>query len=225
MNELLRRKAIAIMDSLLKHPSAMYFYDEPTLKLPGSDKCIDLKSIQTRLLENKYSTLQEWADDIENCWSYIEKENTDPTDLAQLSELSFISYDRYIFEKEKKSIGLLSTPKWISEIIRLRSKLTNLMSSPPTKVREIPQIQKYLNASSPPISQHELQCFVTATEKLQTKEDNKNISKIISEFQPELFDESPNLIFDVTKLNKQTFQALRTYVKAAIEKKGEKYPQ
>jgi hypothetical protein len=49
--------------------------------------------------------------------------------------------------------------------------------------------------------------------------------RIINELQPDLQAEGNGTAFDVSKLSPRTLTALKTYVKAVLEKKGQKYPE
>jgi hypothetical protein len=60
---------------------------------------------------------------------------------------------------------------------------------------------------------------------LDTDEESNEMLRIIDELQPDLQGAGQQFYFDVSKLSSRTLSALRTYVKAALEKKGEKYPE
>ena len=221
MNELLRKRAIDIVDRLMSHPSAAPFLDLPVST--ESDEIVDLSTIKRRLVENKYSKLQFWISDVEKCFSTIEKD-----DPENQKKLLLAAENRRIFDKEKRSIDVLSAHNWGNEVARLRGKIFDIMVDPPPKIK--PFARSFIKANviktnTPTISEHELRCFVEASEKLTSDEDNNELYRIVSEFQPDLISNSDDMWFDVSKLNTQTYNALKNYIKAALEKNGEKYPE
>jgi hypothetical protein len=49
--------------------------------------------------------------------------------------------------------------------------------------------------------------------------------RIIAELQPDMVSGAGEMWFDVSKLSSRTLIALRTYAKAVLEKRGQKYPE
>ena len=133
-----------------------------------------------------------------------------------------------LFEKEKHSLDILSPLNWGNELIRLRTRIADVMSNPPPKVKPCASsfvTSKITKSATQTVSEHELRCFVEASEKMETDEQNTEMMRIMKELQPELLESSSHNWFDVSKLELSTFNALRTYVKAQLEQKGEKYPE
>ncbi|KAK8878313.1 hypothetical protein M9Y10_005078 [Tritrichomonas musculus] len=231
MNELLRKRAIDVVDRLMSHPSTQPFLSFRTDD-DNQNYSIDpeksLNSIKQRLVDNKYTKLQMWLNDVEQCWVAVEKKNAEhPNEFSQ-SELILAAENRRLFEKEKRAIDILTTHNWGNELVRLRGKIFELMIDPPPKIKTFasPFINSNIvKANQPSISEHELRCFVDASLLLKSDEDNNEIYRIISEFQPDLLKKSADLWFDVSKLNLQTFNALKNFIKSALEKEGQTYPE
>lgn len=243
MNELLRKRAIDVVDRLMSHPSTKPFLsfslpsDPENQNSPPAESSKSLNSIRQRLIDNKYTKLQTWLNDVEQCWAALEKKNADhPTEDSQ-RELILAAENRRLFEKEKRAIDILTAQNWGNELVRLRGKIFELMIDPPPKIKTYatPFINsKIVKANQPSISDHDLNCFVEAANLLTSDEDNNEICRIISEFQPDLIlydsetlnnNNSTDMWFNVSKLNLQTFNALKTYIKSALEKAGLKYPE
>ena len=243
MNELLRKRAIDVVDRLMSHPSTKPFLsfslpnDTENQDSPSEESSESLNSIRQRLVDNKYTKLQAWLSDVEQCWAAIEKKNTEhPTEDSQ-RELILAAENRRLFEKEKRAIDILTAHNWGNELVRLRGKIFELMIDPPPKIKTFatPFINsKIVKANQPSISDHDLKCFADASDLLTSDEDNNEMYRIVSEFQPDLIlydsetlnnNNSTDLWFDVSKLNLQTFNALKNYVKSALEKAGLEYPE
>ena len=234
MNELLRKRAIDVVDRLMSHPSTKPFLsfslpnEQENQNSPSTESNKSLNSIKQRLVDNKYAKLQAWLNDVEQCWAALEKKNAEnPTEDSQ-KELILAAENRRLFEKEKRAIDILTAHNWGNELVRLRGKIFELMIDPPPKIKTFasPFINsKNIKANQPSISEHELKCFVEASDLLTSDEDNNEIYRIVSEFQPDLITDSADLWFDVSKLNLQTFNALKNYIKSALEKAGKKYPE
>lgn len=228
MNELLRKRAIMVMDKLMSHPSTAPFrtISENENK---SGSIADLNSIIQRLRENQYATLDIWTADVERCWSHAERKRGKDIDNQMIVyELMLAEENRRIFEKERHIlIDLLSPKNWGTEVVRLRTQIAKIMAIPPPKVLCDPSTCANLAKQEhvETFSEHELHCFVEASQKLETEEQNTELIQIIREMQPELLDASSNNMFDVSKLSVATFKVLRTYVKSELEKIGEKYPE
>lgn len=228
MNELLRKRAIAVMNKLMSHPSA-----KPFIAIPENEdrhgSSIDLGSILSSLREKKYKKFDCWLADVEQCWTNAERKRAaNPGDSDASYEYALAEQNRRIFAKEMHYIEMLYPQKWGTEIVKLRSRIAEIMSDPPPKVRiGAPSIKAIIakQCHGQIFSEHEMQCFVEAAEKMETDEQNTEMTKIITELQPDLLDNSSDNYFDVSKLRAITFNALRAYVKAELEKIGQKYPE
>jgi hypothetical protein len=229
MNELLRRRAIAVMDRIMSHPSTFHFHAFRAVfpDAPGApDPPVDLQTIRDRLQQNRYAKLQGWLSDVEECWTGVERRAAlSPAEFTQ-NDILLARENRRIFEKEKRAIDILSAHNWGTELVRLRGRLTDLMFDPPPKIK--PFASPFTNGKSakpaaPPVSERELHQFIEASEMLDDEEESSEMLRIIAELQPDL--QAPDMWFDVSKLSSRTLAALRTYVKAMLEKRGLKYPE
>jgi hypothetical protein len=226
LNELLRRRALDVMDRIMNHPSTIPFHALPPPDPDSPDSPADLQTIRTRLQQNKYAKLQSWLNDVEECWTGAERRAAlNPSEYTQ-REMVLAVANRRIFEKEKRAIDILSAHNWGTELVRLRGRVTDLMFDPPPKIKTFASPftnGKNAKPTAPPISERELHQFVAAAEMLDTEEESEEMLRIISELQPDM--QSAELAFDVSKLSPRTLAALRTYVKAMLEKRGLKYPE
>jgi hypothetical protein len=223
MDDLLRKRAIDVMNRITSHASAIPFLtvtDEP------SDPPMDLNSIRTRLQESRYPKLQHWLDDVEQCWQAAESKNVEnPTeDRARIVILA--RENRRLFEKEKRMIDILSAHNWGNEVVRLRGRMADIMSDPPPKIKSVaePMIAKLVKQNTPPCNEQDLRCFVEASKQLNEEEDVHELHRIMTELQPDLLRDVEDLAIDVTKLSSTTLEALKVYTKAAFERRGLSYP-
>jgi hypothetical protein len=102
------------------------------------------------------------------------------------------------------------------------------MSQPPARVKQYGSslgAAHTIKQSMPPLSEREMQNFVTAAEMLNTEEDHTEMLRIIDEMHPEVDPGSSEVYLDVTKINLPTVYALRDYMKTTLEKRGLKYPE
>lgn len=214
----------------MTRPCSSVFNDGQHMKLhknsPEEEKvenqlCLNL--IKQKILDNKYQRIQNWFDDIEQLWTEIE---IHPSIAPEI--LCCVAESRKLFNKERRSIDILSTSSWPDELARIKSKILVAMSFPPPKIK---QVAVSLNNSLipkpevPVIDEKELRAFVKATDMMETEEENKEINRILLEMQPEIsIPENSSALVDVTALSMQTIQALKAYMKARLEEKGLQYP-
>jgi hypothetical protein len=226
LNELLRRRALDVMDRIMSHPSTIPFHSVSPPDSNSPDPPADLQTIHSRLQQNKYSKLQTWLSDVEECWTGAERRAAlNPSEYAQRQVVLAVA-NRRIFEKEKRAIDILSAHNWGTELVRLRGRLTDLMFDPPPKIKTFASPftkGRIPKPTAPPISERELHQFVAAAGMLDQEEESDEMLRIISELQPDL--QSDELSFDVSKFSPRTLAALRAYVKARLQKRGLKYPE
>jgi hypothetical protein len=102
-----------------------------------------------------------------------------------------------------------------------------LMQNLPSKVRQFSSsltAGRALKQNTPLISEREIHNLIQASEKLQSEEDHCEMIRILNENQPELDQGNEEIYLDLSRLTDQTINALRSYTKDALEKKGLKYP-
>ena len=215
MNEEFRSKAIAIMENLINHPIHKF-------TIPDSD---NFQEILKKLKKNHYNDLQDWYNDIENVWSSAERffeQN------QQFEFLTAVSYQRSLFIKQRKQIDLCFFDSWKKEVYRLRTKFSDLLTTPPPKVRQeassiIPS--HVVKQNTPALTEKQVHQFVQAAEMLKNEEDQLAMIKIIDELQPEIDNGTMEIRLDVNKLNLNTIYTLREYMREALERHGQKYPE
>lgn len=228
MNEINRRSTLEVMNRIMSHPSTHYFRDNPGLTYndaTGNEVRCDLNSILERIQNNSYETHRQWCDDVEQCWTCAEKNSVEKSGFECANELYLAVYNRSLFQKEIMNGPSHTLNDWTSKVINLREKLSKYMAYPPYDVIKIIHEQSTFSVPKIQVTSNKLNRFIRAVEMLKTDEERSEVYSILSEFQPDLSEGSPDLSFDVTKLSTQTYRALKTYIKAVLEKYGLTYPQ
>lgn len=229
MNAVFQDAAVRIMKKLLEHPITIIFLepiqlneddDKSSDRSPGNP--IDLTSIQARLLNNEYTHPQSWINDVESVWANAELNYSNNIHLTSIAKEC-----RKLFNKIKREIDVLMMGTWCIELMRLRGKIMEVVSSPPQKMKTyfLSQSNGHGQKQSRGLfTEREMHNFVLASQQMNEKEQNE-IVKIILEHQPELEVEGEETVMDVTKMNIDTIHIVREYIKSELEKKGAKYPE
>ena len=190
MDEKILQVAIDIMDNLMTHPITSYFIDplepgdsaiEPQyfeiIKNP-----IDLTTIKDRLVKKQYQNPQNWLSDVDLVWSNAH------TYYGPDSHFGIVSDDcRRIFQKECRKLDRFSLGTWCSEVTQIKTKIYELLSAPPQKVKQYTPSSNVSRGSKhnmPLLSERELQDFVKASSYFTSEEDNAAIFQIIEENEP-----------------------------------------
>lgn len=183
----------------------------------------DFGTIKLRLNNNQYKSAALLIEDVNQIAKNAAIYNGENSHVAFLAQ-----YCTQIFQKEMRDADLLPIRNWCDAVFALRSKITNIMANQPPKVR---QFSSSLNAgrslkqNTPVMSEHEIQCFIQATEKLNSEEDQREMIRIINEIQPELDSGNAEIHIEISKLNNQAMSALKHYMTDALKKKGIPYPE
>ena len=230
MNPLIKKRALEIMNNLMNHPCSSTFCDSKLPKTRKNDKSeptilnnLSLSVIKQKLMENKYTRVQQWFDDIEQLWTEIEIQ----PGVNQII-LNLVAESRKFFIKERRGIDMLSPQNWPDELGRIKTRISLFMSLPPPKIKH--EAMKLSNSlipkpEIPVIDEGELHAFVAASEMMESEEENAEINRILMEMQPETnIPENSSVRIDVSQLSVQTIQALKTYMKARLEERGLQYP-
>jgi hypothetical protein len=133
---------------------------------------------------------------------------------------------RRIFAKEKALFVRLGIAHWSRTLYELRTEVTDLMTRPPAKVRQLtPSLGsvRMMKQSASSLSDRELHRFLGMANALTADEDQREMVRIVADGHPELDTGAADLRVDVTKLNLATVQALKEFVKGAFERQGKKY--
>lgn len=229
MNEKVREAAMLVMDELMEHPISNDFRD-PIQPGEGEQDYFDvikdpqdLSTIRGRLEKNEYKTVQEWTKDVETIWTNAETyHNTDPHIVRCAAAC------RKLFEKYNRKVDVLSMRTWCREVYRLRTRVYNLMGTPPAKVKQYASslsAAHTMKQNMPPLTERDIQNLVQASEMMISEEEQAGMLHIIDEMQPEIDSGAAELAIDVTKMSLPTTYALREYIKNALEKRGAKYPE
>lgn len=227
-NEQMKNEAVEVMNRIMAHPISSPFIlpitqkDAPEHYFEKIKKPIDLSTIKTKLLEGKYQTVQQWFDDMELVWSNAETFHGKEHSFGKVA-----AENRRLFSKERKKLFGQSIDQWCGTVYELRSEITDLMNQPPSDVKKFADTLGAARSMKPNqqvMSEREKQCFIKATEMMTTEDEQKKIIEIISKMQPELDNGNSELFIDVAKLNRNTTNAIRDYMKTALENDGKKYP-
>jgi len=225
-------RAISVIDELFKHPASTLF-QTPVEKDKETENDYfqivknpqDLGTIRKRLVSKEYKLIKDWLDDIEMVWSNAELYNGSEHYVSHLA-----NYCRTIFRKELKNHHLQTIEAWCKDVYKFRTKVSETMAQPPPKVKQYAgslNAGRSLKQSSQNsyMSDKELSSLVTAAEKLVSEEHQREMIRILNEFQPDLDLGESELSLDLSRLHPHTLQALREYMKSAYEKNGEKFPE
>ena len=224
-----RKAALAAMDRLMAHPISSLFKD-PIAKGEEPDRYFDvvknpqyLQPIHQKLEDGGYKQVQDWLDDVELVWSNVE------LFYGNKSSWGFAAAEnRRLFAKEKELFDRVAIGTWCKEVYGLRTLVTDLMTQPPEKVRQFVEklgAVRTMKHSQPLLGEKELQSFMKAAEMLTSDEDHREMIKIVTDLQPELENGRQEIFVDVTKLQLSTINALVEFMKGALEKQGQKYPE
>jgi len=230
MNDWQRKQALSIMKTMMDRPcsscfnkSSIYPVSKAGRQSIKSGSSLSLFFIKQKLNENKYLRIHQWYEDVETMFNDIENQPN-----ADKHLITLVIESRKIFIKEKHKIDAYSSNNWPEEVARLRSRISMLMSIPPPKIKQIASNMSNSLIPKPDnsvLSEHELRCFVTATEMMDNEDEINEINRILIEMQPEIQISDDSCTFlDVSTLSVQTINAIKTYMKAKLEARGLKYP-
>lgn len=228
MNDEWYKKAIVAVENIMQHPAAILFNspyeaeaDHETEYYDVIKNPQDFGTIKSKLEKKQYKKIDEVTADVEQIYKNAKLYYGE----TEITVLANHCYKQFL--KQLRKNDLLPVGKWCNEVFRLRTRFAELMSNLPSKVR---QFSSSINQgrsskqSTPIISEVELQRFIAASEKLQSEEDQKEMIRILNENQPELDVGSSEIHLEITRLNHQTFSALKKYMNDALERKGLRYP-
>jgi hypothetical protein len=225
MNENVTDAAIAVMDSISKHPIANDFLEPPGEDGEASDSSAeprDFSTILSQLKEHQYPSIQNWLQDVEAIWAHAET-----TAGLGSPQSAVVNECRRLFDKYRRKIDVLTLNAWCSEIYRLRTRIADLMGQPPARLKQTGSGQgaaSTMKPTFPPFSDKELQNFVSATELMTRDEDQAELLRILDDTHPELDTGGTDFLVDVSKISTQTAYAMRDYIRTSLDKRGIKYP-
>lgn len=210
---------LSIINELLRHPITT-----SVRNLERSEKAtIDLTEIKNKVAQNQYTSIPQMCNDIETVWKELEERSQDSQANIKIS-----CECRRLLGKLRMRFDTSDVPQWCNSIYRVRSALTNLMTQPPEKVGQIiPSIGKArptkINRTG--MSERDVYNFLQAANMITKPEDHKGMIKIINEMQPEIETSSIDVNLNIDDINSATAEALRNFIRAALERDGLKYPE
>ncbi|OHS98955.1 Bromodomain containing protein [Tritrichomonas foetus] len=227
-----RNAALKIMDNLMSHPITKIFHDpvDPEKAPPQYFEKIkspqNLKDITSRLKSGKIATAAEWLNDVELCWSNAESFNGTINKFFTMAATE----SRKIFNRLRRGTEFVPIKMWCNDVYNLQKSELKYARHAPRKVNAFAaSLDSYRQLKSDdlvPLSNAELKNFIQATSLISSEETSRGLVRILSEMQPDIKkSNSTELWIDVTKLELSTVRALRDYLKAELEKQGDRYPE
>ena len=218
------------LDDVMSHPAAGLFLD-PVERGTDTDrdyysiveKPKDFGTIRADLLKDKYKSPVDVISDVELIWRNAALFNGNKSDVTTLAKLC---YDMFI--KRMRDIDLLPVNLWSVELFRMQSKLNELMSNLPQRLKGYnPQgSNKDKKGEKQRIvaTDREMRNFCEAAALLQSDEDMTEMIRIINDNQPNLNVGNEDMTIDVSRFTTNTFNALMQFMIGALGKKGISYP-
>jgi hypothetical protein len=234
----LREEAVATMIRFLGHPITSIFRhtlntdDDFSGYLRVVPQPIDLSMILTRLESEQYTSIQEWLNDVELIWSNCEQYCASLPPLSPTRRLHGIlaSENRRLFKKESQRFEGLILSNWCRNVYARRTQVTKLMTQPPGKIKQFTAslgAARVTRQTPGGMSEREMSCFVSAAAMMQSDSDHRDLINLLTQLEPEwdLDNGNPTLAVDVTRLKPTTIQAVKAFMKAALERQGANYPE
>lgn len=228
MAEKWTQSVLKAIDKVSEHPAAGLFLS-PVEAGTDTDRDYysiiknprDFGTIRKDVEAGKYASVGDVISDVELIWINAAKFNGDKSDVTTLARQCY-----EMFLKRIRDYDLLPVNLWCTELIRLKSKLNSMMSSLPAKIKGHgnSSTNKANKTNQEAITDREMRNFCEAYSHLKSDEDQKEIIRIINDYQPELNVGSDEVVLDVSKFESNTFNALVQYMMGALGKKGMQYP-
>lgn len=220
MNSLQTNSAISIVDALMKHPITTSMRSIPK---NSENATIDLELIKTNVKNNKYADFYAFCNDLEKVWAELELRNDNSTVSKKITHEC-----RRLLGKLRTKYACTDIPQWCNSVYKTRTQLTYVMNTPPEEVTKVvPSLGKARPTvqSKSGMSERETYNFLQAAEQIKSDEDMREMIKIVNELQPELDSSTQDVNINVNELNPQTAEALKNYLRTALEKQGSHYPE
>ncbi|EAX94593.1 hypothetical protein TVAG_135000 [Trichomonas vaginalis G3] len=188
------------------------------------DDTLDLDTVKTKLDEGKYETLEMWKADIDKVFNTSLPSHLD--DKPNMREFRKGAV-QYILEEKLRNLETADMNSWAEKIIKIRRKMQSLAEDPPVYVQKcIPSLCNIKSFNEMNVlTQHEIDCFIQASEKLYSEQHHRNMLNIIHDEEPNLEIKQDNVILDINRLRLTTIYKLIEYMKDALEKQGDHYPE
>ena len=209
----------SIINQLFLHPITLSMR-----KLPrDQNTTIDLEEVRFNVLNRRYSAVSQMCNDLEKIWRELEDRNQN----SQIA-IKIANECRRLLGKLRAQYDSSVLSQWCNTVYKIRSNLTLGMTQPPDAVTQvIPAIGKARPTKLSPtgMSEREMYNFLIAADMITKTEDHREMIKIVNQLQPELESSSMEVNLSVNDLNAQTAQALKNYMRTALERDGLTYPE
>jgi hypothetical protein len=216
----LKQKCLDIIDEIFRHPISVVFHDPVD---PVADEVSDyfdvvqhpsdLSTVRTKLLNDRYRSLQDFKRDMNLIWDNAVQYN------GRQSLPGFIA-DRLsrIFQKRTAALDDPSPDQWVNDFLKARSVLCKLFRTAPKGF----SFASARNASvhelaAPPrthISSADLDFFKAAESGvLRTEGMRAKLFQIVTEMEPGLDLGGPSFPLDLASLSPRTLTVLKEWIK------------
>ena len=209
----------SIIIHLFHHPITLSMRSLPR----AQNSSIDLEEVRFNVMNNKYRAVSQMCNDLERIWREMEERNHN----SQIA-IKIANECRRLLGKLRAQYDSSVLSQWCNTVYKIRSNLTNEMTQPPAAVTQvIPAIGKARPTKLNPtgMSERETYNFLLAADMITKVEDHREMIKIVNQLQPELESSTMEVNLNVNDLTAQTAQALKNYMRTALERDGKTYPE
>lgn len=226
MHEEQQRWCLDVMERLKKRPCAALFLNPVDEHEEGMSSYyirirnpMDLIQIEAKLLTNEYEDIEDWKDDVKLIWTNAERFHGKDSFVASLAAELRAHFLR-IVDKEQSMMTLKS---WTTDVKKISRKLEDMLSKAPDLVnRNSPTCIQL--PTVPKMDTKTIQRLVDTTAELTSKEDAREMVKIVLKFEPGTQLLSKDVQMDVDAMKPITLRALEQYVQARFEELGKEFP-
>jgi hypothetical protein len=210
----------------MKRPGAQVFVDPIVRGVDVPDDYFvrilhptSLASISEKLAANKFSTVEECCAEIELCWANAEEYYGSFDPISALAEEM-----RRQFEKLSSCLSQ-SVAKFCADLYKYQSKLGKLLLRGPNETENMDVNDDFKSTLRQLPTESEMENLIVACDMLDNPADHEELIGIVRKYQPELIHPNQKLIIVTTSLRPETLNAIRTFLKAALQKNGLDYPE
>ena len=216
-----KKKCLKIIDDIIKRPISTMFHEpvDPVLDdVPDYFDYIktpsDLSTVRRRLVENKYSSLQEYKNEMNLIWENAITYN------GKQSFAGFIAVDlsKY-FNRKFAKIEEPQSDQWINNYLKVRYLYCKLFRTVPRTISPFPIHQNIYSEQnenevsySKEVDDDDLKFFEEAEELMKYPEVKAKVIQILKENEPNLNREDYDFKVNLAKISKRTLRLLRNYL-------------
>ena len=227
MDEDLQRWCLDVMERVMKRPCAALFLHPVDEHEEGMSSYyirirnpMDLGQIQAKLLTSEYQDTDDWRDDMKLIWTNAERfHGKDSYVSALASELraTFLK----ILDEEPREITMKS---WLADFKKKTQKLEKIIANAPDDVVKYRPTCIQL-PSVPKMESKRIQRLVDTSQELTSKEDAREMLKIVMKYEPNVQVMSKDVQMDVDSLRPITMHSLEQYVRNRYEDLEKTFPE